>query len=40
MPKLIPGATGVLCARRRDRLQGVGVGAEGAAVGEVCFTPP
>jgi carbamoyl-phosphate synthase small subunit len=35
--QLIPGATGVLVLADGTVLQGVGVGAEGAAVGEVCF---
>ncbi|MBW3560564.1 MAG: carbamoyl phosphate synthase small subunit, partial [Proteobacteria bacterium] len=36
-PTLIPGATGVLALADGTVLQGVGVGAEGAAVGELCF---
>jgi carbamoyl-phosphate synthase small subunit len=35
--QLIPGATGVLALADGTILQGVGVGAEGSAVGEVCF---
>ena len=35
--ELTPGATGVLVLADGTVLQGVGVGAEGAAVGEVCF---
>ena len=37
MPKLIPGATGVLALADGTVLQGIGVGAEGTALGEVCF---
>src|SRR3712207_9114404 len=37
MAKLIPGATGVLALADGTILQGIGVGAEGSAVGEVCF---
>ena len=35
--QLIPGATGVLALADGTILQGIGVGAEGSAVGEVCF---
>jgi carbamoyl-phosphate synthase small subunit len=34
---LLPGATGVLCLADGTVLQGIGVGAVGQAVGEVCF---
>jgi carbamoyl-phosphate synthase small subunit len=34
---LLPGATGVLCLADGTVLQGIGVGAVGEAVGEVCF---
>jgi carbamoyl-phosphate synthase small subunit len=37
MTKLLPGCTGVLALADGTILQGIGVGAEGAAVGEVCF---
>ena len=37
MAQLIPGATGVLALADGTVLQGIGVGAEGSAVGEVCF---
>ncbi len=37
MPKLAPGATGVLALADGTILSGIGCGAEGAAVGEVCF---
>ena len=37
MAKLIPGATGVLALADGTVLQGIGVGAEGSALGEVCF---
>jgi hypothetical protein len=35
--KLMPGATGVLALADGTILQGIGVGAAGEAVGEVCF---
>src|SRR5215217_62283 len=35
--QLTPGATGVLVLADGTVLQGIGVGAEGASVGEVCF---
>ena len=35
--QLMPGATGVLVLADGTVLQGIGVGAPGAAVGEVCF---
>jgi carbamoyl-phosphate synthase small subunit len=35
--ELLPGATGVLALADGTILQGIGVGAEGSAVGEVCF---
>src|ERR1700733_1144077 len=35
--KLMPGATGVLALADGTVLQGIGVGAAGEAVGEVCF---
>ena len=35
--ELMPGATGVLVLADGTVLQGIGVGAEGSAVGEVCF---
>ena len=35
--QLISGATGVLALADGTVLQGIGVGAEGACVGEVCF---
>src|SRR5206468_8599016 len=35
--KLMPGATGVLALADGTILQGIGVGAVGEAVGEVCF---
>ncbi len=34
---LLPGVTGVLALANGTILQGVGVGAVGEAVGEVCF---
>ncbi len=34
---LMPGATGILALADGTILQGIGVGAEGEAVGEVCF---
>ena len=37
MTELMPGATGVLALANGVILQGIGVGAAGAAVGEVCF---
>lgn len=37
MSELLPGVTGVLVLANGTVLQGVGVGAEGAALGEVCF---
>ena len=37
MTELLPGATGLLVLADGTVLQGVGVGAEGSAVGEVCF---
>jgi carbamoyl-phosphate synthase small subunit len=37
LPSLMPGATGVLVLADGTVLQGIGVGAEGHAVGEVCF---
>ncbi len=37
MTELMPGATGVLVLANGAVLQGIGVGATGAAVGEVCF---
>jgi carbamoyl-phosphate synthase small subunit len=37
LPALLPGVTGVLVLANGVVLQGVGVGAEGDAVGEVCF---
>ncbi|HZZ88462.1 MAG TPA: glutamine-hydrolyzing carbamoyl-phosphate synthase small subunit [Caulobacteraceae bacterium] len=37
LPDLLPGVTGVLVLASGRVLQGVGVGAEGDAVGEVCF---
>jgi carbamoyl-phosphate synthase small subunit len=37
MPDLLPGVTGVLALANGRVLQGIGCGAEGAAVGEVCF---
>ena len=37
MTDLMPGATGVLALADGTILQGIGVGAAGAAVGEVCF---
>ncbi len=37
MSELLPGVTGVLVLANGTVLQGVGVGAEGSALGEVCF---
>ena len=37
MSELLPGATGVLVLADGTVLQGIGVGATGEAVGEVCF---
>ena len=37
MTDLMPGCTGVLALADGTILQGIGVGAEGSAVGEVCF---
>jgi carbamoyl-phosphate synthase small subunit len=37
MTQLLPGCTGVLALADGSILQGIGVGAEGEAVGEVCF---
>ena len=37
--QLLPGATGVLALADGTILQGIGVGAESASVGEVCFNP-
>ncbi|MFN9034386.1 MAG: carbamoyl-phosphate synthase domain-containing protein, partial [Alphaproteobacteria bacterium] len=37
MSDLLPGVTGVLVLADGTVLQGIGCGATGAAVGEVCF---
>ena len=37
MSELLPGVTGVLVLANGTVLQGIGVGAEGSALGEVCF---
>ncbi len=37
LPSLMPGCTGVLVLADGTVLQGIGVGAQGSAVGEVCF---